>query len=79
MGSCYGKQEILLSRRNEVYDVEIITILKGLKQVMKSSVARVASKIYICLNNLGVACNKDYIHKSSSQKVLRKCSELAEI
>lgn len=45
-------------------------MLEGLKQALNSSMARIALRIYICLNNLRVACNAGGILKSSSKKFL---------
>ena len=78
IGSWYSKQGIPLGRTNEIYDAEVIAILEGLKQVLKSPMARVAPGIYICLDNLGMARNAGYVPKSSSQKVFRQFKDLAE-
>ena len=53
-------------------------MLEGLKQALKSPMARVAPGIHICLDNLGVARNAGWIPKSSSQKVFRQFRDLAE-
>ena len=53
-------------------------MLDGLKQALKSPMARVAPGIHICLDNLGVARNAGWIPKSSSQKVFRQFRDLAE-
>ncbi len=78
VSSWYKKQEILLGRTNKVYNSKVITILEGLKQVLKSSIAQVAPGIRICLDNFWVICNKSYISKSSSQKIFRRFKNLAE-
>ncbi len=78
VGSWYRKQGIPLGRTNEVYDAEVIAMLEGLKQALRSPMARVAPGIHICLDNLGVARNAGYIPKSSSQKVFRQFKDLAE-
>lgn len=50
-------------------------MLEGLRQALKSPVARVAPGIHICLDNLGVARG---IPKSSSQKASRQFRDLAK-
>ena len=67
-----------MGRTNELYDAKVIAMLEGLKQALKSPMARVAPGIHICLDNLGVARNEGYIPKSSSQKVFRQFKDLAE-
>lgn len=46
-------------------------MLESLRQVLKSPITRVTLGIYICLDNLGVACNAGGIPKSSSQSAFR--------
>lgn len=41
-------------------------MLKYLKYMLKSLIAKVVSKIYICLDNFKVACKVDRIFKNSS-------------
>ena len=53
-------------------------MLEGLRQALKSPMARVAPGIHICLDNLGVARNAGGIPKSSNQKVFRQFRDLAE-
>ena len=53
-------------------------MLEGLRQALKSPMARVAPGIHICLDNLGVARNAGGIPKSSSQNVFRQFRDLAE-
>ena len=52
-------------------------MLEGLRQALKSSMARVAPEIHICLDNLG-ARNASGIPKSSSQKAFRQFRDLAK-
>ena len=78
VGSWHQKQGISLGKTTEVYDAEAIAMLEGLKQALKSPMARVAPGIHICLDNLGVARNAGGIPKSSSQKAFRQFRDLAE-
>ncbi len=61
-----------------MYDAEAVALLEGLKEALKSSIARVAPGIYICLDNLSVACNAGQIPKGSSQGVFRKFKDAAK-
>ena len=67
-----------MGKINEVYDAEAIAMLKGLKQALKSLMAKVAPGIHICLDNLVVARNSSGIPKSSSQKAFRQFRDLAK-
>ncbi len=53
-------------------------MLEGLRQTLKSAIARAASEIHICLDNLRVAQNADVITKSSSQKAFRQFRDPAK-
>ena len=53
-------------------------MLKDLRQALKSPMAKVASRIYICLDNLGMARNIGRISKSFSQKAFRRFKDLAK-
>ncbi len=78
MGSWHQKHGISLGKINEVYDAEVIAMLEGLRQALKSPIAREAPGIHICLDNLGVARNAGRIPKSCSQKAFRQFRDLAE-
>ena len=78
MGSWHQKQGISLEKINEVYEAEVITILEGLEQALKSPMAEVAPRIHICLDNLEVARNASGIPKSSSQKAFRQFRDLTK-
>lgn len=78
MDSWYQKPEISLKKTNKVYNVEVILILEGLRQVLKSVIARVVSGIHICLDNLKVAYNTGEISKSSNQSAFRQFKDLAK-
>ncbi len=78
MGSWHQKQRISWGKINEVYDAEVIAMLEGLRQALKSPVARAAPRIHICLDNLGVARNAGRIPKSSSQKAFRQFRDLVK-
>ncbi len=67
-----------MGRTNKVYNAEVIAMLEGLKQGLKSSMAQVAPQIRICLDNLCLTCNKSYISKSTSQKIFRQFKDLAK-
>lgn len=66
MGSCHQKSKISLNITSKVYNAKTIIMLKGLKYVLKSPMARITPKIHIYLDNLKVACNTSRIFKSSS-------------
>ena len=53
-------------------------MLKGLKQALNSSIARVALKIHICLDNLEMACIASRYPKGFSQKIFREVRDLAK-
>ena len=53
-------------------------MLKGLKQALSISMARVANGIHICLDNIGVACMSSLIPEKSSQETFKQFSILAE-
>ena len=78
VGSWHQKQGISLGKTNEVYDAEAIAMLEGLRQALKSPMARVAPGIHVCLDNLGVARNVGGIPKSSNQKAFRQFRDLAK-
>ncbi len=68
VGSWHQKQGVSLGKSIEVHDAEAIAMLEGLKQALKSPMARVALGIHICLDNLEVARNAGGIPKTSSQE-----------
>lgn len=61
-----------------MYNAEARAILEGLRQALNSLIARLAPRIHICLDNLGVAHNADGVSKGSSQKVFREFRDLAK-
>lgn len=62
------KQGLSLRNSIEVYNTEVIAMLEGLKHALESPMARVATGIHICLDNLGVARNMGRISNSFSQQ-----------
>ena len=62
--SWHGRRGTPLGDTHEVYDAEAVVLLEGLKEALKSPIARVAPGIHICLDNLSVACNAGQIPKS---------------
>ena len=78
VGGWHQKQGIPLEKISKVYDAEAVAMLEGLRQALKSPIARVAPGIHICLDNLGVARNTNGIPKSSSQKAFKQFRDLAK-
>ena len=78
VGSWHQKQGISLGKLIEIYDEEAIAMLEGLKQALKSPMARVAPGIHICLDNLGVARNAGGIPRTSSQEAFAQFRDLAK-
>lgn len=76
--SWHGRRGTLLGDMHEVYDAEAVAMLEGLKEALKSSMARAALGIYICLDNLSIACNAGQIPKGSSQGVFKKFRDAAK-
>lgn len=48
----------------KIYDIKVIAILQGLKQVFKHPMTWIALGIYICLDNREVTCNTGEIPKT---------------
>ncbi len=76
--SWHGRRRIPLGDIYEVYDAEAVALLEGLKEALKSLIARVTLGIHICLDNFSVACNARQIPKGSSQGVFRKFRDAAK-
>ena len=76
--SWHGRRGTPLGDTHEVYDAEAVALLKGLKEALKSPIARVAPGIHICLDNFSVACNAGRIPKGSSQGVFKKFRDAAK-
>lgn len=78
VGSWYSKRGISLGKSYEVYDAEAIAMLEGLKQALSSPMARVASGIHICLDNIRVARMSSLIPMGSSQEIFKQFRILAK-
>ena len=53
-------------------------MLEGLKQAFSSPMARVAYRIHICLDNLGVARKSSLIPEGSSQETFKQFRNLVK-
>ena len=62
----------------EVYDAEALAMCGGLEAAISSPMARVASGIHICLDNLSVARDAGNTTKGSSQAAFKKFRDAAK-
>ena len=65
-----------LGDRHELYGAEAVALLGGLKEALRSPIARVAPEIHICLDSLSVARDAGQSPKGSSQGIFKQFREL---
>lgn len=78
IGSWYHSQDILLENTHKISNTKAIAILKALKQVLNSSMARIPNGIYIYLNNFRKVYKSNINLENSSHETFKQFRSLVK-